>query len=104
MRLFTPHMLFVSVAMLAASGQAMASETRQATTEVPAPNDSILGHMDRFEDADIDGANAALHAQRVQKIKPASNTPAPASTPAHTANDNRVMPSRFHSFLPGMFR
>lgn len=104
MRLFTPHMLLVSFAMLALSGQAFASETRQATTEAPAPNDSAQGHLERFDDADMDGANAALHAQRAQKYKPANTTPLPTPPAPQASNDNRTMPSRFHSFLPGMFR
>ena len=54
--------------------------------------------VDRFDEADLDGAVAANRAQRKQSPKAAP------ALPSRTAGDTRALPSRFHSFLPGMFR
>ncbi len=59
--------------------------------------DPVPARVDRMEGMDVDGA-AAAHAQRPQRAR------AQAPGPARAAGDSRAMPSRFHSFLPGMFR
>lgn len=100
MRLLTTRQLLVCLALAGTFGQLHAAETRHTAPEsAPAADPAPVSQPDRLEEADIDGAVAAAHAQRTQKAK--SPTPAPA---ARTTSDSRAMPPRFHSFLPGMFR
>lgn len=96
----TRHVL-LCLALAAACGHASAAESRHAnSTEAPAPTEPAPSNNDRFEDADIDGAVATMHAQRATQ-KPRTQSSAPAQ---HTSGDSRALPARFHSFLPGMFR
>lgn len=98
MRLSSCRFLLVCFALFAVWGQAGAAEYRHGTLEnTPAAEPASTPPTDRLDDVDLDGAAAAVRAQR------AANKPkAPATTRA--TGDNRALPSRFHSFLPGMFR
>lgn len=98
MRLPTTRQLLVCLALTGAFGHAGAAELRQMPVESTPPADPAPAPVDRLEDVDIDGAAAAVHAQRAQRPR------AQAPGPARTSGDSRAMPSRFHSFLPGMFR
>lgn len=101
MRLPTPRQLFICIALMAVFGCAHASEARHPTAPdgVTTAAETGPANIDRLDETDIDGAVAATHAvQRTQKSK------APATASARTTSDNRMMPPRYHSFLPGMFR
>jgi|GEM_PF-694984 len=104
MRLPTPRQLLVCLALTGAFGHAGAAELRHLAPEIaPAAADAAAAcPTDRLDEADIDGAVAASHAQRPQKPKP--QAAAPAATTRTTGGDSRMLPARFHSFLPGMFR
>jgi hypothetical protein len=54
--------------------------------------------MERLDEGDLDVTAAAAHTPRAPRPK------AQAPGPARASGDSRAMPSRFHSFLPGMFR
>lgn len=97
MRLPTTRQLLVCLALIGALGHAGASELRQLPPESTPPTDPQPASMDRLDEAGID-VTAAAHVQRAPRPK------AQAPDPARAAGDSRAMPSRFHSFLPGMFR
>lgn len=97
MRLPTTRQLLVCLALTGALGHAGASELRQQAAEATPPTDPQPASMERLDEADID-VTAATHAPRASRPK------AQAPGPARTGGDSRAMPSRFHSFLPGMFR
>ncbi|WP_374249223.1 hypothetical protein [Thermomonas sp.] len=99
MRLPTLQQLLVGFALLGSCTHVAAAELRHLPAEPAVNADAATGQIDRMEEADIDGAVAASHAQRPQRAR--TQAPAPA---ARTAGDTRALPSRFHSFLPGMFR
>lgn len=100
MRLPTTRLLLVCLALTGTFGHAGAAELRHPPQETTPPADTPAPNTpDRLDEADIDAAVAAAHAQqRAQKPKPQvpSTTRPPSS--------DRTLPSRFHSFLPGMFR
>ena len=97
MRLPTTRLLLVCLALTGTFGHAGAAELRQLPAETAPQADPVPAPVDRMEGMDVDGA-AAAHAQRPQRAR------AQAPGPARAAGDSRAMPSRFHSFLPGMFR
>ena len=100
MRLPTLRQLLVCLALTGAFAHAGAAELRHLAPEAaPEAADTPPGQCDRLDEADIDGAVAASHAQRPQKPKPQATTPA-----VRSSGDSRMLPARFHSFLPGMFR
>lgn len=100
MRLSSCRSLLVCFALFTVWGQAGAAEFRHGALEnTPAAEPAAAPPTDRLDDVDLDGAAAAVRAQRAAN-KP--KAPAPATT--RTTGDNRALPSRFHSFLPGMFR
>jgi hypothetical protein len=102
MRLPKPRQLLVCVALLGALGHAGAAELRHLTPDsAPAP-ECPPAQNDHLDEADIDGAVAAVHAQRPQKARP--QAAAPTATTRTSGGDSRMLPARFHSFLPGMFR
>lgn len=82
-------------------GQAVAREPQHAAPEASDPTDAANAQGDRSFEGDIDGAVAATHAAQ-RSVKPAARTATPA--PTRSSGDARILPSRFHSFLPGMFR
>ena len=99
MRLPRPRQTLPCLILLMAFGYASAAEVKHqlpesanTATDVPAPA------TDRYDDGDLDGAIASSHAQRPPKAQPQ------AVAPTRTSGDTRALPSRFHSFLPGMFR
>ncbi|WP_330948105.1 hypothetical protein [Thermomonas sp. LB-4] len=99
MRLPTTRQLLVCLALSGAFGHAGASELRQLTPESAPQTDPQPASMERLDETDLDvTAAAAAHAPRTPRPR------AQAPGPARTAGDSRAMPSRFHSFLPGMFR
>lgn len=102
MRTIPTLSLLSCLVLFACSGTVAAREIRHAAPEAAvgadAGNDAGTEN-DRSYEGDIDSAVAASNAQRASK--PAVRTT--ASTPRPN-NDGRTLPSRFHSFLPGMFR
>ncbi|MCL6619649.1 MAG: hypothetical protein K6T33_07640 [Thermomonas hydrothermalis] len=103
MRLFSPRQLLACVLLTAAAGPALAVDMRHPTPDgAPVPTDPAPpAPNDRLDEVEIDGAaTATTHAQRAARSKTA-----PAAQPTrHPSGDNRMLPARFHSFLPGMFR
>lgn len=97
MRLSTTRQLLVCLALASAFGHAGASELRQMAPESPPPTEPQPASMERLDEADLD-VTAAAHTPRAPRPK------AQAPGPARASGDSRAMPSRFHSFLPGMFR
>lgn len=102
MRLPKPRQLLVCVALSGALGHAGAAELRHLAPDSTPAAECPPNQNDRLDEADIDGAVAAAHAQRPQKPKP--QAAAPSATTRTTGGDSRMLPPRFHSFLPGMFR
>ena len=100
MRHSRKHLLLACLVLLGSVGPAGAFELRHQALEPAAPAEPAVPPTDRLEDDDLDGAIAAARAQRAAS-RPKAQTPAP---PARSTGDNRALPSRFHSFLPGMFR
>ena len=98
MRLPSTRQLLVCLALTGALGHASASELRQMAPESTPPTDPQPASLERLDDADVDVTGAATHTPRTPRPK------AQAPGPARTGGDSRAMPSRFHSFLPGMFR
>lgn len=87
------------LALLAAFGCANAAEAKHQLPEnTNTAIDPPAPPADRLDDADLDGAIANNRVQRMPKAK------SQAAVPTRSAGDSRVLPSRFHSFLPGMFR
>ncbi|WP_256646169.1 hypothetical protein [Thermomonas paludicola] len=99
MRIPTMHQLLACFVLTGAFGHAGAYELRHPATESAAGSDVVSVPAERPDDIDIDAAVTASRAQHPSKPK----AQAPA-LPTRTAGDTRTMPSRFHSFLPGMFR
>lgn len=93
--------LFACLALLGFAGQAAAREPQRVAPEAADPPDAASAQSERSYEGDIDGAVAAAHAAQ-RAAKPAVR--ATSSTPARSSGDARTLPSRFHSFLPGMFR
>lgn len=98
MRLPTTRQLLACLALAGVLGHASASELRQMPPESTPPTDTQPASMERLDEADLDVTAAAAHTPRAPRPK------AQAPGPARTSGDSRAMPSRFHSFLPGMFR
>ncbi len=93
--------LFVCLGILGLAGEAAAIEAQHtAAPEAVETPDAASAQGDRGFDGDVDGAVAASHAQRTSK--PAAR--ATTTTTQRSGSDGRSLPSRFHSFLPGMFR
>ena len=91
--------IVLSVALLCASGLAMAAESRQLGPDGDGncPETGTAAN-DATDEADPDAA--AAPARRTQKAKP---TPAARSGGGNGAGQRNTAP-RWHSFLPGMFR
>ena len=100
MRLPSLRQTLSCLALLAAFGCANAAGAKHPLPESSnaTATDPLTPPVDRLDDADLDGAIASSHAQRTPKTKPQT------AAPTRSAGDSRVLPSRFHSFLPGMFR
>jgi hypothetical protein len=93
-----PSPILLSVALLCASGQLMATESRQMGPDGggSCPESTAAGN-EVVDETDPDAA--AAPARRTQK------TSKPAATPkASNGGGNRGGTPRWHSFLPGMFR
>lgn len=99
MRLPFPRPLLVCLALTGAFGPVAAADLRHPLPDSPAPTDPAPTQIDRLDEVDIDGAVAASHPARAPKPKSA-----PAVPTRSGSGDTRMLPSRFHSFLPGMFR
>lgn len=93
--------LFVFLALLGLGGQAAAREPQRVAPEASDSADAASAQGERGFEGDIDGAVAASHAGQ-RAARPAARTATPA--PTRSSSDARILPSRFHSFLPGMFR
>lgn len=99
MHLPRPRQTLFCIALLAVFGCASAAEAKHPLQESGNTTiDPPATAADRFDEADLDGAIAASHSQRTARPKPQP------VAPARTSGDTRALPSRFHSFLPGMFR
>ena len=86
----------VCLVLLAAGGQAMANESRQASTDDACPEAAAANATERTDDGQADEMVAP--ARQTQKAKPA------VSASPRATGGTRTSPPRFHSFLPGMFR
>ena len=88
--------ILLSVALLCASGQVLASESRQLGPEGDGScPETSTATSESPEDADA----AAAPARRTQKAKPT-----PAARASGNGGGQRSSAPRWHSFLPGMFR
>ena len=91
--------ILLSVALLCASGQLMAMESRHMDPDGSGScPENTTASNDTTDDADADAA--APPARRTQKAKPAA-TPRASNG---GGGGNRSSAPRWHSFLPGMFR
>lgn len=95
MRLHPLRPMLLCLALLAASGHAMASEARQAASDEACPDTTATGTTERTDDGQADEPSAPV--RQTQKAKPAVASP-------RATGGTRTNPPRFHSFLPGMFR
>lgn len=95
MRLHPLRPMLLCLVLLAASGQAMANESRQAPADDACP-DAAASSTERTDDSPVDETTAP--ARKTQKAKPA------VSASPRATGGARTNPPRFHSFLPGMFR
>ena len=86
--------MLLCLALLAASGHAMASESRQSASDEACP-DTATSTTERTDDAEVDEPIAPV--RQTPKAKPAVASP-------RATGGTRTNPPRFHSFLPGMFR
>lgn len=90
--------ILLSVALLCASGQVLAAESREIGQDAGAScPDSTPASNDAVDEADNDAA--AAPARRTQKAKPT-----PATRGGGSAGGQRSTAPRWHSFLPGMIR
>ena len=94
MRLHPLRPMLFCLALLAASGHAMASESRQSASDEACP-DTATSTTERTDDAQVDEPIAPV--RQTPKAKPAVASP-------RATGGTRTNPPRFHSFLPGMFR
>lgn len=94
MRLHPLRSMLICFALLAAGGTAMAAESRQSTTDDACPDNAAAATGERTDDEHGDEPVAPV--RQAQKAKPAASPRVTGGT--------RATPSRFHSFLPGMFR
>ena len=92
MRLHPLRPMLLCLALLAASGHAMANESRQAPADDACPDTAAASTDDSAVDETV------APARQTQKAKPA------ASASPRATGGTRTNPPRFHSFLPGMFR
>ena len=93
-----PTTILLSIALLCASGQLLATESRQMDQDAGStcPENTVAG-TDATDELDADAA--AAPARRTQKAKPA-----PTPRASNGGGSNRSSTPRWHSFLPGMFR
>lgn len=96
MRLHSLRPMLLCLALLAASGHAMANESRQAPADDACPDTSAASSSERADDPQADETVAP--ARQPQKAKSA------VSASPRATGGTRTNPPRFHSFLPGMFR
>jgi hypothetical protein len=96
MRLHTLRPMLLCLALLAASGHAMANESRQSATDDACPDTAATSAAERTDDPQVDETVAPV--RQTQKAKPA------VSASPRATGGTRATPPRFHSFLPGMFR
>ena len=96
MRLHPLRPMLLCLALLAASGHAMANESRQSAADDACPDTAAASTAERTDDSAVDETVAP--ARQTQKAKPA------ASASPRATGGTRTNPPRFHSFLPGMFR
>ena len=90
-----PLRSMLCLALLAASGHAMANESRQAPADDACP-DTAAASTERTDDGQLDDTLAP--ARQTQKAKPA------VSASPRATGGARTNTPRFLSFLPGMFR
>lgn len=95
MRLHTLRPMLLCLALLAASGHAMANESRQVAADDACP-DTAASNTERTDDPQVDETVAPI--RQPHKAKPA------VSASPRATGGTRTNPPRFHSFLPGMFR
>ena len=94
-----PSQILLSVALLCASAQAFATESRQMGPDGSGScPESAATNNDAADEADNDAA-AAPARRSTQKAKPT-----PAVRGGGGNSSQRSTAPRWHSFLPGMFR
>ena len=93
-----PTSILLSIALLCASGQLLATESRQMDADGSASCPETTAASNDVAD-EVDADAAAAPARRTQKTKPA---PTPRASNGG-GGGSRSTP-RWHSFLPGMFR
>jgi hypothetical protein len=91
--------ILICVALLCASGQGLAAESRQATDGDGSCPETVSAGNDVTDETDADAA-AAPARRTTQKAKPAPAARAGGSS----GGGQRSSAPRWHSFLPGMFR
>lgn len=97
MRLHPLRPMLLCLALLAASGHAMANESRQAAADDACPDTAAAATgTERTDESPVDETVAPI--RQTQKSKPA------VSASPRATGGARTSPPRFHSFLPGMFR
>lgn len=96
MRLHLLRPMLLCLALLAASGHAMANESRQSAADEACPDNAVAGTTDRTDESPVD--EPVTPVRQTQKAKPA------VSASPRATGGTRTNPPRFHSFLPGMFR
>lgn len=96
MRLHSLRPMLLCFALLAASGHAMANESRQVPADDACPDTAVASNPERTDDGTAEDPVAP--ARQPQKAKPA------VSASPRATGGTRTNPPRFHSFLPGMFR
>jgi hypothetical protein len=96
MRLHPLRPMLLCLALLVASGHAMANESRQAAADDACPDTATASTAERTDDTPVDEPTAPV--RQTHKAKPA------VSASPRTTGGTRTNPPRFHSFLPGMFR
>lgn len=94
--------LLASLVLFAGVGEAAAVETHRGAPDLVGAADDSGAAADRPFEGDVDGATVAPQRPRAPRA-PAAATPS-TSTATRSGSDSRTLPTRFHSFLPGMFR
>ena len=92
--------ILLSVALLCASGQVLAMESRQMGPDGSGScPESTTASNDAADDADNDAAATPARRTTTQKAKPT-----PTARGGGSTGGQRSSAPRWHSFLPGMFR
>ena len=89
--------MLLCLALLAASGHAMATESRQSASDEACPDTTAASASERTDDGQP-AEEPTAPTRQTHKAKPA------VSASPRATGGTRTSPPRSHSFLPGMFR